>query len=195
MKKLLLLLVLIIFQAFPVQAADKGWYVGYQASAFRPDDDDFKPSISGRDGSDYQFLQGGVVGYSFSRYWAIELEGGTQKFECVVFPTSFQDSYFLLNGIYKYPLNKKLNLYAVAGAGMHFYHDKNIDWYYAHYWGNSVKAESSIALKFGAGTEWKFDDHWAVSLDGSYRYGDTSEGSSFDVYGWSLGTVTVKYYF
>jgi opacity protein-like surface antigen len=188
MKKTLLIMFVVLFSlAIPAQA---GVYVGFQSSAFRPDDDDFRLNRS----NEFQFMPAGIVGYSFNDNWAVELEGGTQRFECKYFPVSFQDSYFLFNGVYKYPFNKKLSLYAITGVGMHFYHDRNIDWYYSHFWGNNIENKSSVALKFGCGTEWKLTKNLSINTEGSYRYGDTGDGSSFDVWGWAF-TSGIKYYF
>lgn len=187
MKKILLIIIFLCFIPFPVSAKDN-LYVSYQSAALFPEDDNFGY------GKGF-FAQGAETGYSFNKY----IEAGAEWYISAL--KTLHKSTFIDNSVMgtvkiKYPIPiKKLDRvipYACFGVGAHIFSDEDMKIDPDQLWNNinppeKIHNKTCIALKYSAGVQFKITDNVFLFSEISYRYGDTGDPSTLDIYAWSYG--------
>ena len=171
--------------ATPIYAGDL--FVSHQSSLLMPEDDNFGY------GKGF-FAQGAEAGYSW-KYAEIGAEYFMSNLKTLHHST-FTDNSIIGTIKIKYPLPwKRVNRfapYAVIGAGSHFFTNKKMkkdpdqpdnEWNTPE----TIARSSCIALKYGAGIQYKVTDKISIFGEVAYRYGDTGKPSSIDIYAWSYG--------
>jgi opacity protein-like surface antigen len=185
--KRIIVLVFCFINLYSFSYAKDNVFVSYQASVLMPEDDNF--------GYGHGFLAQGVeVGYSW-KY----IEAGVEYFVSnlkTLHASTFTDNSIIGQVKVKYSLPwKRLNRltpYAIIGAGAHFFTNEKMkkdpqqpddQWNYPE----TIARKSCIALKYGAGVQYKVTDRVSIFTEADYIYGDTGKSSSLDIYSWRYG--------
>jgi len=185
MKKLIIL-VLAILLATSAYAKD-GIFASYQASVIVPEDDNFGY------GKGF-FAQAGEIGYGW-KY----IELGAEWFIANLrtsHASTFTDNSVMGTIKAKYPLPWKwvnrITPYGVIGVGAHFFTNKDMKTdpdQPASPWNTPevIAKDTCLALKYGGGIEFMVTNNISLFGEASYRYGDTGEPTTVDIYSWSYG--------